>query len=149
MAVLKQNLVILSLSSYKSRMSPHCPKNILPWHWRLITNWPQYHFSLRSSKPTYPLPQSRGIIASSLNTDALSPHCALVPVVPIARNAVPSSFLLGKFLSQDPVQISSTLWHSPSPWPLPQLMKLVGQSAPLLSSYFMISEIFTGCTGWT
>ena len=34
---------------------------------------------------------------------------ALVRVVLIARNAAPSSFLLGKLVSQGPAQISSTL----------------------------------------
>ena len=40
---------------------------------------------------------------------------ALVRVVLIARNAAPSSFLLGKLVSQGPAQISSTLRSSPPP----------------------------------
>lgn len=128
----------------------------LPWKQRFcpgIQDSSQSGFnrvSLRSRKPSYPLPQSHAVIVSSSNTAALSPHCASEHAVPVARNAFPSTRLLGKFFSEDPVQVPAALWSPPPPWP-PSVCGITLSLSPLLfcSSYFMKSEVITGSTGWT
>lgn len=109
MTFLKQMLVIVS--NYKTRMSPHVPKKDgFALASRVTTIHPQTSSALGPANPhTLCLDHVSNHFFPKHEFPSLSSHCTLVFAVPSARNVVSSTFLLGKSIFPVPAQISSTL----------------------------------------